>query len=749
MTSGSDPRTDIGTLSGRQTRVKVLVLVLALASAIIGIMPAIAGDTDQVVATVPVGLQPYAVAVNPATHRAYVANMFGDTVTVIKTTDDTVVATVDVDPEGVGWPVAVAVNPNTNRIYAVNWDGAVAVIDGEDNSLEARIQIGSLHGGSPRTAVVNASTNKVYVANYGRGLVHVIEGETASPNFNMEIAAISVNPTGSLDPQTRAISVDPNLDQVYAANGGTGEVSVIDADPSSETYHQVIATFTGLNGPRAISVNPDTGKVYVTNLGSGTVTVINGTTNTLAATVSVGSGPWGLDVNRATNKIYVANSGSNDISVIDGASDAVTATVPAGLGPRAVASISSTTGKTYVGNYDGGSPSTVTVVDATNSATSVNVGTRPFAIGIDALLPSPKIYVANYASSDVSVIDPPGTIASSLATTIDPLPGNATPSPTPSLTGTSESRATIPAQIMKVLYQVDGNDGDWLPAAITSGAGTPSVTWRADVSSPLNPGPHTIYAVALDVTGATISSGVSVSNAVFVGSTASYEFQVGVADTTPPQITNLTPLETHVFEEPVTVDFFATDDMSGVASVIATLNGEPTLAGQTVVLTHLGSNELVVSATDNAGNSDTRTFAFDVSYTVDWLPPMRYIDVSSSYSYTMQDGSTLPVKWVMRDYFGAVVADPQVWLLVSARANPANAAAFYQPAAGQTAGDNNVRLDPATGQYIVNLHTREYPWMLVGGTYDIRIGRGADGRLLSLLAPSDFILAQQGVAKGK
>jgi len=43
-------------------------------------------------------------------------------------------------------------------------------------------------------------------------------------------------------------------------------------------------------------VNPATGLVYVANIGSNTVSVINGSTNTVAATVTVGGAPHGLAV---------------------------------------------------------------------------------------------------------------------------------------------------------------------------------------------------------------------------------------------------------------------------------------------------------------------------------------------------------------------------------------------------------------------------------------------------------------------
>ncbi len=57
--------------------------------------------------------------------------------------------------------------------------------------------------------------------------------------------------------------------------------------------------------------------VYVANGDS--VSVISGATNTVVATVTVGSAPYGVGVDARTNMVYVANRFSNTVSVISGA----------------------------------------------------------------------------------------------------------------------------------------------------------------------------------------------------------------------------------------------------------------------------------------------------------------------------------------------------------------------------------------------------------------------------------------------
>lgn len=77
-------------------------------------------------------------------------------------------------------------------------------------------------------------------------------------------------------------------------------------------------------------------KEYVSNDGNNTVSVIDTSTNSVTATVPVGSYPYGVAVNPAGTKVYVVNSVSNTVSVIDTSTDSVTATVPVGGSPQAL-----------------------------------------------------------------------------------------------------------------------------------------------------------------------------------------------------------------------------------------------------------------------------------------------------------------------------------------------------------------------------------------------------------------------------
>jgi len=95
-----------------------------------------------------------------------------------------------------------------------------------------------------------------------------------------------------------------------------------------------------------------------------------------------------------------------------------------------------------------------------------------------------------------------------------------------------------------------------------------------------------------------------------------------VGDTTPPTITiNEPQARDYLHSDSITLDFSAVDLESGVASISATLDGMTVTDGQTVGLytLSLGQHTLIVTATDHAGNTATKSVTFNVIATIDSL----------------------------------------------------------------------------------------------------------------------------------
>jgi len=388
---------------------------------------------QAVVATVPVGTNPSAIAVNPVTNKIYVANCIPPsggiggrgtpgTVTVIDGETNTTTTV----PAGI-CPIAVAVNPVTNKIYIANFGhrsitcgscfdfGSVTVIDGATN---AGVTITDPNAKFPQAVAVNSATNKIYVANNFSDNVTVLDGAT--------------NATTTLtDPNAHfpfAVAVNSTTNKIYVANQGglvvlgtnPGNVTVVDGATNAITTVADPNAFA----PDSLAVNSVTNKIYVANQGSflhngtnpGNVTVIDGETNATTTitdpnAITPGGGDsrgFGVAVNSTTNKIYVVNEFSHNISVIDGTSNAATTvTDPNALAPVAVA-VNSVTNKIYAANLgnDAGIGDNVTAIDGlTNSIMTV---IDPNAKAPDAVAVNPvtsKIYIANSASGNVTVID--------------------------------------------------------------------------------------------------------------------------------------------------------------------------------------------------------------------------------------------------------------------------------------------------------------------------------------------------------
>ena len=347
-----------------QTIRRTLLFVLAFS---FGTSLPVVGQT--VIATVPVGSSPVAVALNSVSNKIYVVNYADNTVTVI---DGTTLSTTTVSVGNT--PVAVALNSVSNKIYVVNYaDNTVTVIDGATNTTTAvAVERG------PYALVVNSVSNKIYVADYNSTVVTVIDGATNNTNT----VAVGASPV--------AVAVNPVSNKVYVANQLGGTVTVIDGATNNTTTVAVGVL------PNAVAVNPVTDKIYVVCF-SNTVTVIDGPTNN-TTTVAAGYDPIAVALNPVSNKIYVANSASNNVTVIDGATLSTT-TVAVGSFPRAVA-VDPVTNKIYVANNG---DDTVTIIDgATLSTTTVAVGLFPVAVAVNSV--TDRIYVANSGASTVSVI---------------------------------------------------------------------------------------------------------------------------------------------------------------------------------------------------------------------------------------------------------------------------------------------------------------------------------------------------------
>jgi hypothetical protein len=145
-----------------------------------------------------------------------------------------------------------------------------------------------------------------------------------------------------------------------------------------------------------------------------------------------------------------------------------------------------------------------------------------------------------------------------------------------------------------------------------------------------------------------VVTGTAIDNA---GNTATTTRTINL-DKTPPVLTMPVLAASYLLNSTLTLNFGATDALSGVATMQATLNGAPIVSGTTVTLTHLATNTFTLTATDVAGNSSTQTATFAVVYNfIGFLPPIQ-----NDGTGLFKLGSTVPVKFQLTDAHGTLVS---------------------------------------------------------------------------------------------
>ncbi len=280
----------------------------------------------------------------------YITNNLDRTVSVIDTTSDTVVATIDV---GIPYPYGVACHPDGKTVYiggtGVAFAGIVFLIDVATQQL----------------------VDSVAVGDWARGL--------------------AVLPDGSA---------------VYVANGNDDTVSVIDTGTFT-----VVDTIAVGGGPNGVVANPDSSTVYVSNLVGPSVSVIDVATGTVAHTVPVVSQPHGIVIDPDGDFVYVGNQGADSVSVIDTTTNTVVDTIiVGGIGtdfPTALA-MHPDGGTLYV-SLNMASPvtplSTVSVVDTATRTQTLQIGGFWSALGLSVHPDGVSLYVVDGDAQTVSVVD--------------------------------------------------------------------------------------------------------------------------------------------------------------------------------------------------------------------------------------------------------------------------------------------------------------------------------------------------------
>lgn len=294
------------TIQNKSTEEKEVVLWGANQN--ISVSPPAPGDIQDhtIVAqvSVPAGVHPQGIVVNPANQLVYIANQLSGTITVLDSGNQ-VVKVIQLQPTFPGFtsPVALAVNTKSTSskygfVYVVcSVANTLAAIDLALN-VTATIPVGI----RPVAVAFNPVNLRVYVANLASDNLSVIDAETLT-----EIL-ISPLPTGQ-DPI--GIGVDPINGGIYTANSLDNSITVYDSTNAFVTTIPAVG-----QRPVSITYNPANNSMYAVATNNNFVYQIETLTHTVVGIIEAGSKPYNSFFDSYNGFLYVQNRDDNTFTII-------------------------------------------------------------------------------------------------------------------------------------------------------------------------------------------------------------------------------------------------------------------------------------------------------------------------------------------------------------------------------------------------------------------------------------------------
>jgi YVTN family beta-propeller protein len=259
--------------------------VAAPPSCVDEITPSTSGYSWNLTATVPVGTDPFGVAVDNATNEVFVTNTGSNNVTVIDAATGAAVASVGVGSS----PFGVAYDWASNEIYVANGgSNNLSIISGSNLTVVASVGVGS----SPIGVVADPQSRQVFVANRGSANVSVVSDRNHSVVANV---ATGDRPYG--------VALDNRTDAIYVTNENSSNLSVLKA--SSNTLTATIPVLSPGVDLQGVAFDWKTGLLWV-GAGRSVAMVVNTTTESVIG--YAGIDPSGVAYDPSNGDICVTNT---------------------------------------------------------------------------------------------------------------------------------------------------------------------------------------------------------------------------------------------------------------------------------------------------------------------------------------------------------------------------------------------------------------------------------------------------------
>ena len=324
----------------------------------------------------------------------YVGSTSNNMVSIIDTSNDTVVKTIDMGSKING----IAADPSGNFVY-VACDGGVRMITTADNTMQV---LGLPSGPSAIVAIPDGSG---YYVLYGTYIDIVKSGSgdvTGKITHNTNKDIMAINPTG---------------DKFCLASTDFELVTLWDI-PAGHTYAPQIDFGTA----NAAVFAPDNSDVYI-SFKNGIVSAIQAANGLIKHDITMSAEPMGIAVSPGSTTAYVAIPSKNNVAVINASSKTIVGSIPVGKSPQYV--VFSIDGKrAYVSNMNDNS---ISVIDS--SGLPGNIGNVTKAIHVDG------------GPATMAIVAKP--VVPTPVPSPTPVPPAVTPTPTPVVTPQDTAPPTL------------------------------------------------------------------------------------------------------------------------------------------------------------------------------------------------------------------------------------------------------------------------------------------------------------------
>jgi YVTN family beta-propeller protein len=301
----------------------------------------VAGDGNDVVATIPLSHRPVDVALDAGASTLYTSSERGDVVSVVDTGSRAVVGTIELRDRPYGLYL------DRGALYAtlpgIQVPGAsIAIVDTARRAVVRTIRF---DGGSwPTDAVVDPATGLLFVVSSGNDSVVAFDSVTGARirSIPVDVDPIYVDVVteaglvlvsggkglAAIDSRTLSVrdviqmpagafAIDREVGGVFVANQGFGTVSVVDL----ASFEVVGRVAVGGRGPFDIAFDPASGLAYVTGTANGELVLVDVATLRIVERISEADGrrAWfgAVMVDHARNCVYVADLESSAIVVLE------------------------------------------------------------------------------------------------------------------------------------------------------------------------------------------------------------------------------------------------------------------------------------------------------------------------------------------------------------------------------------------------------------------------------------------------